>query len=179
MNEDKAQISQDNNIKPISKKSLLSPSGKFLQLTGILIAIVVVFVIFFSDFNIFETNTKSSETINSFEEYVLNLEAKVANTIKDIEGVGNAPVAITFESNVEKIFAYETITETSNGLTSQELILYKGEPIVIKENMPLIKGVVVVAKGATNAVVRLNIIRTVQILLGVTYDKIEVFAYKT
>lgn len=58
-------------------------------------------------------------------------------------------------------------------------MLYKGEPIVLKEEMPEILGVVVVAKGATNAAVRLNIVRTVQVLLGVTYDKIEVFAYKS
>ena len=38
---------------------------------------------------------------------------------------------------------------------------------------------IMVAKGATNAAVRLNIVRTVQVLLGVTYDKIEVFAYKS
>ena len=50
---------------------------------------------------------------------------------------------------------------------------------MLKEIMPEIKGVVVVAKGASNAVVRLNIVRTVQILLGVTYDKIEVFTFKT
>ena len=154
-------------------------SSKFLQLFAIIIAIIIVFLIFFSEFDFFDKPTTNSKTINSFQDYVYGIEKKVEETIANLEGVGKVSVSITFESSIEKKYAYESVTETSNGITTEELLLYKGEPIVINEIMPEIKGVVVVAKGASNAVVRLNIIRSIQILLGVTYDKIEVFNYKT
>ena len=163
------------NGKTVFKKSTV----KFLEILIAVVICAVVLVVFLSDFNLFDKQETATTTLETFGDYVNNLEAKLANTISNIEGVGKATVAITFESGIEKSYAYETITETSNGLTTEELILYKGEPVVLKEIMPEIKGVVVVAKGASNAVVRLNIVRTVQILLGVTYDKIEVFTFKT
>jgi len=160
-----------------NKKNLTS---KLLQCLAIAIALLIVVAVFFSDIDFLSIGkSDSTQNINTFEEYVFNLENKIENTISNIDGVGKVSVSITFDSGIEKTYAYETIKETSNGVISEELILYKGEPIVINEIMPSIKGVVVVAKGASNAVVRLNIIRTIQILLGVTYDKIEVFTFKT
>ena len=168
-----------NNVEPKIKKGFIkNNSSKFLQVFAIIIAIVLVLVVFVSDFDFLSNNKNSIKQSATFEEYVLNLESKISQTISNIEGVGKATVTITFESNIEKTFAYESVTQTSTGVITEELILYKGEPIVLKEITPKVKGVVVVAKGATNAMVRLNIIRTIQILLDVTYDKIEVFTYK-
>lgn len=170
----------DSDLKPSYGKSVFKKNSvKFLEILAVVVICAVVLVVFLSDFDLFSKQETTAAEVETFGEYINNLETKLANTISNIEGVGKATVAITFESGIEKTYAYETISETSNGLTTEELILYKGEPVVLKEIMPVIKGVVVVAKGASNAVVRLNIIRTVQILLGVTYDKIEVFTFKT
>lgn len=172
-------MNEEKHLEPKAKKGLIkNNSSKLLQVLAIVISIVLVLVVFVADFDFLKDDSGTTTKVSNFEEYVLNLENKISKTISNIEGVGKATVTITFESNIEKTFAYESITETSTGATKEELILYKGEPIVLKEITPKVKGVVVVAKGATNAVVRLNIIRTIQILLGVTYDKIEVFTYK-
>jgi len=172
-------MNEVNELEPKIKKGIKkNPSAKLLQVLAIVIAIVLVLVVFVSDFDFLNNDNNVSTKINNFEEYILNLENKISQTISNIEGVGKATVTITFESNIEKTFAYETITEASTGTTTEELILYKGEPVVLNEIAPKVKGVVVVAKGAANAVVRINIIRTIQILLDVTYDKIEVFTYK-
>lgn len=156
-------------------------SSKFLEIFIIVVVCVVALLIFANQFDFLGNEAKGTaqqQTVD-FDTYVFNLENKLAQTISDIEGVGKATVAITFVDSGKKVYAYENVIETSGGLLEQELVLYKGEPIVLKEEMPEILGVVVVAKGATNAAVRLNIVRTVQVLLGVTYDKIEVFAYKS
>ena len=176
---------KDTDLEPIVvngcdlNKSAKRKSAKFYEIIVAIVICVVVILFFFSDLNFFSNDSDDTYSgSQTFQEYVLSLESKLEKTITNIEGVGKVSVAITFESGIEKNYAYEVIKETSNGYTTEELLLYKGEPIVLKEIMPEIKGVVVVAKGASNAVVRLNIVRTVQILLGVSYDKIEVFNYK-
>ena len=50
-----------------------------------------------------------------------------------------------------------------------------GKPVLIAEKFPEIQGVVIVAEGAGNAAVKLEIIRAVQALLEVPNEKIEVF----
>lgn len=44
--------------------------------------------------------------------------------------------------------------------------------------MPDVNGVVVVAEGAQNAVIKLKIVRAVTTLLGIDDSQIEVFTYK-
>lgn len=156
-------------------------SSKFLEVFIVVVVCVIALLIFTEQFDFFGGDTENVDngTAVDFETYVSNLENKLVQTISNIDGVGKTTVAITFADSVKKIYAYETVAETSGGTEERELVLYKGEPIVLKEEMPEILGVVVVAKGATNAAVRLNIVRTVQVLLGVSYDKIEVFAYKS
>ena len=40
----------------------------------------------------------------------------INETIANLEGVGKVSVSITFESSIEKKYAYESVTETSNGI---------------------------------------------------------------
>ncbi len=157
-----------------NKKSKLKP--KFLEICIAVVLCAVVLVIFCSDLKIFKTSAEKSNS-GDFESYVYGLENSVAKTISKIDGVGEVAVMITFETGIQRVYAYESTT-TSSGSTKNELILYQGKPVVIKENIPEIKGVVVVAKGAASAAVRLDIVRTIQVLLGVSYDKIEVFTKK-
>jgi stage III sporulation protein AG len=47
--------------------------------------------------------------------------------------------------------------------------------VVIKEILPEVKGVIVVAEGASNIEVRESLTRAVQVLSGVAVHKIQVF----
>ena len=85
-------------------------------------------------------------------------------------------VAITFDGTVERVYAYETKTTSSGSVT--EIVFANGAPVVIKEVPPVVKGVVIVAGGADNAVVKLNILRAVTVLLDVDYNRIEIIKYK-
>lgn len=157
-----------------------SVKSKKLKGWELLLAIaicIIVIVIFFSGFSGINLGSKpdyvSSE---SFESYKKNLEHKVEEVVGAIEGVGRVEVAITLDGTVEKVYAYETKT-TSTGSVS-EIVFSNGTPVVIKEVPPTVKGVVIVAGGADNAIVKLNILRAVTVLLDVDFNKIEVIKYK-
>ena len=59
------------------------------------------------------------------------------------------------------------------------LVSVRGEPLVTKTLPPTILGVVVVAEGADNPVVRLKIMEVVVTLLNVQQKDVQVFTYKS
>ena len=54
----------------------------------------------------------------------------------------------------------------------------KSSPLIVKEIYQNISGVVIVASGAENVEVRLNIINAVETVLGVSANKIQVLSGK-
>lgn len=77
---------------------------------------------------------------------------------KDSAGGTRKSVQSNFESNV----AYE---EVNSGVK---------KPIIVKELMPEVKGVLVVAEGASEVTVKENLVNAVQVLLEVPIHKIQV-----
>ncbi len=154
-------------------------SIKNIEVIIAVIICVIIVILFISGLNGGEK--KSSEIPSTFYEYNLQLENKLSNVISSIKGCGNAAVAITYESGTEKVYAYETQIQTSGGVTTekQEIITVQGQPLVIKELSPNILGVVVVASGADNPVVRMQINEVVVTLLGIDGSKVQVFTYKS
>ena len=69
-----------------------------------------------------------------------------------------------------------TSGETQTTVTTSTVILVSNEPVIIKENYPVIKGVVVVAKGAENVNVKLNILTAVETVLEVDRNNITILA---
>ena len=68
-------------------------------------------------------------------------------------------------------------TETTTVSTEPILITENGStnPIVLMEILPEIKGVIVVAQGADNVKVKLDLLKAVQALLTVDSNQIEIF----
>lgn len=140
-----------------------------------------------------ETNseTLSEEEVTSIS--VSELEEKLAAVLSDINGVGKSSVLITAKSTGEKITANTVTTNTSTSQsgsgnvtsttssTESPIIVNnsgKSEPYVIKELMPEILGVIVVAEGADSAVTRLAIMRAVQAVLQVSASSVEIYPMK-
>ena len=98
-----------------------------------------------------------------------------------VKGCGKATVAISYDSDEEKVYAYETETITSGDTVKQtsNIVYVKGEPLVIKTLTPNILGVVIVAEGADNPVIKMKITEAVITLLGVDSSKVQVFTYKS
>ena len=132
------------------------------------------------------------------EAYITYQEDRLSRTLSQIEGAGEVKVMITLKSSAEKVLdkdtesGQETVTEEdSQGGTRQsskaskkESTVYgndgesssrgNGSPYVSTELSPEIEGVVVVADGGGNAVVKENISSAVQALFDIEPHKIRI-----
>lgn len=154
--------------------------------------IAIILLIYFSSFS-FGTNS-SSTTENSMQlsesmgstslaVYQKELENKISSTLSKIKDVGNVKVMVYFNKSIETIIAYTTKTETNtNGViveTKSPVLITKdgkSEPIVLQEIMPEPTSIIVVASGATNTSVKLEILRAVQAMFNFNNSNIEIFA---
>lgn len=116
-------------------------------------------------------STKNVGENVSSESYIAEMEHKIVSVIQKIDGVGKVEVAITHDATNEAVYAYEEGTNN--------LIFVKGEPVVIKTLPPKILGVVVVAEGADNPIVRMKINEAVVTLLDVDENRVQVFTHKS
>ncbi|PHV72360.1 hypothetical protein CS063_02460 [Sporanaerobium hydrogeniformans] len=165
-------------------------------LTGVLLLLLLGLGITFFPISPRETPTKavvtpSSEAAKEPLTYEEALEKRLTIILQKMEGVGQVNVMITTVSDKEKILAEEKTQshqkqqETDQGggtrITEKEdmqnkIILQTGNvPYVIKENKPIIKGVLVIAEGAENSEVKSNIIQSVTSLLDVPVHKVAVY----
>ncbi|MDK2798702.1 MAG: stage sporulation protein [Clostridiales bacterium] len=133
---------------------------------------------------------------NDANTYGEKLEKKLENILSQIDGVGKVAIMITLSSSSEIVPAMdynsgETITVESDNqggnrkITQSEkenkiLILNeqggKQEPLILKELQPTIKGVIVVAEGASDIRIKAHIYEAVKTALGVPAHKVKVFA---
>jgi len=126
------------------------------------------------------TNQDSTENYGTSVEYVDFLENKLSNVLSKVSGVGKVNVIITLEDGFSYEYATDTETKTmvSGGtettVTTETVILVSGKPVVIKEIYPKIKGVVVVADGAKDVTVKLNILTAVETVLEVDRNNITI-----
>lgn len=118
-----------------------------------------------------------TDEYGTFEKYVYDYESLIEKSLRNVEGIKNIDVVITFESGVEQVFAYETVEKTVNGTTTltSEIILHDGEPILLKEIAPKIMGVVVTVTGSDEVAIKYKIKAALITLLNINENDIEVF----
>jgi stage III sporulation protein AG len=126
----------------------------------------------------------------SYEEV---LEAKLANILSQVKGAGAVVINITLESTGAQEHAKNVVKEnkvvqekdTSGGVRTtteskeSEQILMSREnsadhPVMVRETKPTIKGVLVIADGAQDSIVKANLTKAVEAGLGVAPYKITV-----
>ena len=125
--------------------------------------------------------------------YIRYLEDHLAGVLSQMAGVGDVTVMITLKSSAEKVvekdmeIRNETVTEadsqggtrTTKNNDHGETTVYNdggssGEPYVSKELSPQAQGVVVLAQGGDDPVVKQNITEAVQALFGIDTHKIRI-----
>ena len=130
--------------------------------------------------------------------YTKDLEQRLAQILSGIDGAGKVDVMITLKSSSEKVLDkdvesdQETTTENdSQGGTRQtgrsnrkESTVYSGgstneSPYISKELSPEIEGVVVLADGGGNSIVKENITEAVQALFDIAPHKIKIMKKQT
>ena len=163
---------------------------KHLDIILTVLFIAIVLLIYFSTIHTpvkaeskSTTDNTSISSTDEFNEYSSALTSSLENLVASIDGVSACHVLIYFDENIKTEIAYTTEIKTLTDGTKVEvkspvLISNNGEqkPIILSKTMPKPTSLVVVAKGADNTKVRLEILRLVQSLLNISSQKIEIFA---
>jgi len=123
------------------------------------------------------------------------LEQRLERILAKMDGVGNVFVSVVFKESPEYEYAVnvstseKSITESDQSGGSRvtldttetgQLVLVRSannageKPVVVKEIKPEILGVLVVAQGASNPLVKAELTRAVQTLLGISLDQVTV-----
>lgn len=143
---------------------------------------VIIAIIYFTTLSPSNDSSSTEDdnidaTFSSSQEYVSYIENKLENVITQVKGAGNVNVLITLEKGFEYIYVTEEETRTtSNGttVTTSTVVMVDGEPILQEEIYPVIGGIVVVADGAGDVSVKLNIISIIQTVIDIDSSKINI-----
>lgn len=134
-----------------------------------------------------DENIKDDKTSNQDE-----LEMKLTSILKEINGVGDVSVMITYDNSEEIEPAYnsnltkETTSETDSSggertveTSSENKTLVTNDsskPIVIKTKEAKVKGVLVIASGANDTNVKETLYEAVKTALQISGHQVQVYA---
>ena len=157
----------------MSKKFSLKKIKKEYLLIIVMVIIGIVFV-----FNSFKDIGKTSQTksTNTTQEYIENLENKLCKCISKINGVKNVSVVISANASYKNVYLTqkEQINQNDKIVNTEEPVLIGGKPVIIQEEFPAIRGVLVVANGSNNISIKNSIVNACVTLLNVESTKVIV-----
>ena len=163
------------------------------------IIIVIIAAIAFIYFTSFIGSAGTEEPVPAAtpeQAQTIDVEERLARVLSSIQGAGQVEVMVTCESGAEKVPAVNTQTQTDkeeqnqNGgqsttkseNTSSELVTVQNdgnsEAVVLREDEPIVRGVVVIAQGAGDVAVRMQLSQAVCTVLDVDQSQVEVFVMK-
>ncbi|MGN1208456.1 MAG: hypothetical protein ACI4TI_03205 [Christensenellales bacterium] len=193
MGEKKEGKLMDNLFKlPILKKL---KNVKHIEIIVCIIFISLLLLIYFINFSPQSKSTKTSTSVSTGEisltsssAYAKLLEEKLTGVIGELKGVKNVQVMVSISSGGEVVIANNVEEKTIENGDGKNVTVVKtpiivtengtSKPIVLMEILPQVDGVVVVASGAEDAFVRLNILKAVEAIIKIPSENIQVFAGK-
>ncbi|KEH95915.1 stage III sporulation protein AG [Clostridium massiliodielmoense] len=152
--------------------------------------------------NISENEQKEVKNINSTKNNEMSdeekeIEEKLKDTLENIDGVGKVKVMVYFKGGEEQIPAINVndstslteekdtdggtrkVTQKNDGKTIVMMNTEKGtEPFVVKKNKPEVSGVCVVAEGAGDNLIKLQIHKAVVNLFDLKEKDVNVYSMK-
>jgi stage III sporulation protein AG len=196
VNTENADRKNEGKSKRLLSRFFKLETKKKIQYMAILLLIVVILAIYFATAG---GNAKKQQdngatgAAPAVDTSGNTMEEQLKRTLSQIDGAGRVEVMITYESSSEIVPAIsvdkQTSTTTQSGdsgtsttnteNTQSEVVTIGGSngnsALVIKENSPEIRGVIVVAQGADDIFVKLNLLKAVQTLLKVSPDQVDVY----
>ena len=141
-------------------------------------------------------NIASSDEASSTSDdsaYENDQETKLTSLLEDMQGVGHVKVIIHFEKGEEEIPAYNKTTSSSttnendstggkrtieqNSTGSNVVLTTDGnntKPLIVDKYKPKVSGVSIIAEGADDSNIKLNITNSVSDLYDVPVNKVSV-----
>lgn len=197
MMKDKFEKIKNSLIKSDKKDGKKSVENLILLAILLIIVIVAINYIWKDDTKSEKNDTDSTKTLantNIIEESTSttngDLEQRLEDILSSISGVGDVNVLITYSetSTVNPVYNEdygESVTEeedTSGGkrtvsstTNKKEVVSSNNDVITQSVTSPQILGAVIIAKGASDANVKSNIIQAVEAATGLSTYKIQVF----
>ncbi|MGN0960867.1 MAG: hypothetical protein ACI4PF_01555 [Christensenellales bacterium] len=165
-------------------------TGKNLKIL-ILIIVAIIAMVILMNFNTSNSEKNSLATSSntygykSTLEYCAELESKLQAVLSNVKGAGQVRVMISVDGSPEIVYAKDedeksssnsSGTTTSSNSSSPIIVTVNGSsnPLILTENLPTVKGVIVVSTGASDVGVKLDILNAVSTLLDISIDKISV-----
>lgn len=137
-------------------------------------------------------NTGAAETQSIVCSSERETEERLKSVLSCIRGAGKVEVMITYDTGAQIVPAMSTdtqtgITQSAESVTenrtesSRPVTVSQGggnEALVLTEKQPIVRGVIVIAEGAADIAVRINLQNAVRTVLGIELSCIEVFEMK-
>ena len=165
-------------------------SNKKLEI-GIYAAIIVLAaLLYFASQSSEKSKAKEENTGTGYAATdVASVERRLEETLSEIRGVGKVRVMITYDTSEELVPAMSTQrqsqesssnnTDSRSSTESNQLATINSgngqSPVVITEIQPKVRGVIVIAEGAADITVRMNLEYATATVLGIDSSAIEVF----
>lgn len=174
-----------------------------LVLTGILLCVIALPVkddkkLPVTDETVTASLRKEEVRMDRGEEYTDDWEKRLEETLSCIEGAGKVRVLITLRESESRVVEKDKVEESSDTVErdstggTRSVMKQKEDgrtvfapdaagqnvPYVVKTTAPVVEGVVVVAQGADNSLVKQEIIASVQVLFNLDVNKIRVVKMK-
>lgn len=116
----------------------------------------------------------SPNTASDFD--LEELEAKLERALSQINGVGEATVVLTLRSGAEEVLAQDTSQGSS---TDRETVIVSTgsgteEAVSVKTIYPEFQGALVVCEGGGSASVKLEVLKAVSAMTGLSSDQISI-----
>ena len=128
---------------------------KHIELYIGILFVVVLLLIYFSNYNKNGTNKATSNDL-TVTAYINNLEENLEDILTNIGGVKNVKVMITLNMNNAQV----------------------SDSKINLNQFPEIKGVIVTAEGVENTMVKLKVLHAIQAVLDITNGNIEILSSK-
>lgn len=161
-------------------------NGKLIFILGIC-GILLIFVSSF--FSSTERDKKVTDTVFCIDTYRQTLEKNTADIVKSISGTKKVSVMITLDTGITYNYADETkfnksdrqssdTTDVSTDSENKYIIITDSDgnekPLVINEQLPIVRGVAVIYSGSGSVYVKEQIEQALVATLGVTTKRIYI-----
>ncbi len=173
----------------------------------ILLIIVILGIIIILAGNYLARPSKSKDTMNdasSMDSYddisqsgkstngqdvVADIERRLSELLSNVEGAGKVRVMVYADTGGEQVPAYNNEQDTRNeertdgksseiSETRQLVLSGDDEPVILKVIIPQIQGVVVVAEGADDILIKAQLNNAVCTLLGIPEHRVQILKHK-